>query len=157
MKVLSLWQPYASLLIHGHKPIETRGWPAPDWIMGETIGIASTKHVRKEQRGLFAGSDLKFRYLQTQLPLRLEELPHGFLLGTAVVRSCMCMTEDDLRRICDRERWFGDWQVGRYAWHVTDLHKFEDPIPVSGGQKLWNYEGAIPDKDAGRGDQAEPA
>lgn len=27
VKALSLWQPWASLLVHGHKRVETRGWP----------------------------------------------------------------------------------------------------------------------------------
>jgi hypothetical protein len=29
MKVLSVWQPYASLTIHGFKKVETRSYPAP--------------------------------------------------------------------------------------------------------------------------------
>ncbi len=50
MKALSIWQPWASLIMSGHKKIETRSWPAPYSVRGQRIAIASTKTVRGEQR-----------------------------------------------------------------------------------------------------------
>jgi hypothetical protein len=50
MKALSIWQPWASLIMSGHKKIETRSWPAPYPIRGQRIAIASTKTVRPERR-----------------------------------------------------------------------------------------------------------
>ena len=43
ISVISIWQPYASLAIHGHKMNETRGWKAPASLIGKRFGIAATK------------------------------------------------------------------------------------------------------------------
>ena len=39
MKAITLWQPYASLLVAGRKPHETRSWPPPDSLLGARIAI----------------------------------------------------------------------------------------------------------------------
>lgn len=138
MKVLSLWQPYASLAIWGNKRIETRSWEAPDWIIGERLGIASTKQIKSEQRELFDHPDFQKHYQRTKLPT-LDDLPHGYLLGVVRVESCKRMTPADMKRVSDRELFFGDWWPGRYAWRLRVIKVYGEPIPVKGGQKIWNY------------------
>jgi hypothetical protein len=39
MKALTIWQPWASLIMAGAKPVEWRGWPCPRWIVGQRIAI----------------------------------------------------------------------------------------------------------------------
>ncbi|WP_374650275.1 hypothetical protein, partial [Rhizorhabdus sp.] len=39
MKALTIWQPWASLIIVGAKPFEFRGWKPPRWIIGQRIVI----------------------------------------------------------------------------------------------------------------------
>lgn len=39
MKALTIWQPWASLIIAGAKPVEWRGWACPRWIVGQRIAI----------------------------------------------------------------------------------------------------------------------
>jgi hypothetical protein len=46
MKALSIWQPWASLILSGEKKIETRSWPVPYSIRGTRIAIAGTKTRR---------------------------------------------------------------------------------------------------------------
>lgn len=45
LPVLTLHQPWASLIALGVKTIETRSWPAPKGLIGERIGIHAALHV----------------------------------------------------------------------------------------------------------------
>lgn len=48
MKALTIWQPWASLILVGAKPYEFRSWPAPKRIVGRRIAIhAGARPVRK--------------------------------------------------------------------------------------------------------------
>lgn len=48
MKAISLWQPWASLIACGAKPYETRSWPPPRDLLGQTIAIHAAKKIDKE-------------------------------------------------------------------------------------------------------------
>jgi hypothetical protein len=48
MKVISLWQPWASLIACGAKPYETRDWAPPAALIGQTIAIHAAKKVDKD-------------------------------------------------------------------------------------------------------------
>ena len=43
MRVLSMHQPWASLVADGVKTVETRSWRPPASVVGERIGIHSTQ------------------------------------------------------------------------------------------------------------------
>jgi hypothetical protein len=136
MRVISLWQPYASLLVRGFKLNETRPFPCPPHIVGTRIGIASTKIVRPEQRDLVKDPTFSIYYEATGLPA-LDDLPHGCLLGSVFVHSSDIMTEDDLEDTTEEEQIFGDWKVGRYAWRCRDPEYLTEPVPVRGQQGIW--------------------
>ncbi|MBO6507556.1 MAG: ASCH domain-containing protein [Roseibium sp.] len=139
MKVISIWQPYASLAVHGHKVVETRGWPAPKSLIGKTIGIASTKNIQAAQRQAFKDDAFRYHFDQTGLP-ELVDLPHGCVLGTVQLHSCDVITEEDLEDITEAERLFGWWEVGRYAWRLRYPRPFPEPIPAKGAQGIWNWD-----------------
>ena len=139
MKVLSIWQPWASLIVHGHKIIETRGWPAPRSIIGQTIGIASTKNINKEQRRLVCEPEFLRQYSTTNLPA-LDDLPLGYLLGTVIVEACDPITSKMIEGLTDQERVFGWYSEGRFAWHLQEQKAFSTPLPVIGKQGLWDWE-----------------
>lgn len=138
MKVISIWQPFASLLVHGHKMVETRGWPAPASLIGKRIAIASTKNIRPEQRVHYVDPAFQRAYLKYGLPA-LDRLPHGYLLGTVLLHSCDVITVDDLDDITDDEKLFGWWTPGRFAWRVRDPVWFKHPFPVRGQQGIWDF------------------
>ena len=49
-KALTVWQPWASLIIANVKPFEFRGWPAPRALRGREIAIhAGARPVRKAE------------------------------------------------------------------------------------------------------------
>lgn len=138
MKVISIWQPYASLIVHGHKFTETRSWPAPKSIIKTRIAIASTKVIRPEQRAVMQDPEFRKFYDQTGLP-GLDDLAHGAILGFVNLHSCDVMTEEDLLDITDEERMFGVWEVGRYAWRLRHPEAFEQPVRARGQQGVWEW------------------
>lgn len=138
MKVASVWQPYASLIIQRHKFIETRSWPAPKSVIGKRIAIASTKTIKPEQRAAMVDPEFAGFYAQTGMPA-LEELPHGYLLGTVELHSCLPIDEQDFDMITAEEKAFGWWKLGYYAWRLRDPIAFDRPIPCRGAQGLWDW------------------
>jgi hypothetical protein len=137
LRVISLWQPYASLLVHRHKLVETRPFPAPSTIIRQRIGIASTKQIKPEQRALFNDPLFQAYYSDTGLPAAFDDLPHGYLVGTVTVISSDVITEGDLEDVTDEEKLYGDWRVGRYAWRCQDHQALDKPIPCQGAQGIW--------------------
>lgn len=138
MKVISIWQPYASLIIENHKFIETRSWAAPKSLIGQRIGIASTKTIKPEQRLLTLDPDFDYYYSKTRLP-DLDDLVHGAILGTVILHSCDVITEEDLEEITEEEQTFGVFTPGRYAWRLRQPIKFEKPIYTRGYQGIWEW------------------
>ena len=136
MKVLSIWQPWASLIVHGHKSIETRGWPAPRSIIGTTIGIASTKAIKSEQSRHVREPDFARHYAITRLP-DLDELPLGSLLGTVVVEACDSIDDGAIDSLSHQERAFGWYSASRYAWRLADPRPLAPPVAVNGKQGVW--------------------
>lgn len=57
MKALTIWQPFATLILIGAKPYEFRGWAPPKWLVGKRMAIhAGARPVRaKEIKALIAG------------------------------------------------------------------------------------------------------
>lgn len=50
MKALTIWQPWASLIMAGFKPYEFRGWPAPRYVVGQRVVIhAGIRSIKKTE------------------------------------------------------------------------------------------------------------
>lgn len=142
LKVLSIWNPYSTLIVAGHKTIETRCWPAPSSMIGQRIGIAATKILRREQLEAYGKPSFQQFYRPTGLPA-LEELPRGAIIGTAVLAACKKMSDDMIDAVHPRERAFGIWAPGFYAWFLIEPRRLATPIPARGAQGLWNYAGDL--------------
>ncbi|MCP1540003.1 hypothetical protein J2W79_005138 [Methylorubrum extorquens] len=143
MKVISVWNPYASLLAHGFKLVETRGFPAPKALIGQRIGIASTKVIKPEQRDAMKDPAFARYYFETNLPREIEALPNGYLLGTVLLHSCSEITEEDLEDVTDEEKLYGWWKPGRFAWRCRKPEPFAKPVPVRGAQGIWTLPDAV--------------
>lgn len=157
MKVNSIWQPYATLAARGFKTIETKIWPVPSTILGKRIGIASTKTIKPEQRATLQDPEFLEYYSRLGLPLDIEELPHGYLLGTVIIDSCELVTEELLEEISEEEQMYGWYQVPErsvYAWRLRDPQPLAHPIPIRGAQGIYEWNGVLPD---GKADQKPEA
>lgn len=147
MRVISVWQPFATLLVRGFKIFETRGWPAPQSVIGQRIGIASTKSIQGEQRTAMNDEDFAAHYQKLNLP-PLENLPHGFLLGTAVLQAVVPMSEEFMEEVSDEEKAYGWWTPDRFAWRMVDPIALEIPIVIKGAQGIFQWNGVLPDAGA---------
>jgi activating signal cointegrator 1 len=138
MKALSIWQPWASFIMSGHKKIETRSWPAPYPIRGQRIAIASTKAIRPEQRQALSEDSFRVHYAATGLP-DFGCLPMGSVLGNIIVDGCREIDSEFLEDLDEQEEAFGWYGPGRFAWLIKDPEPLAAPIAVRGGQGLWNW------------------
>lgn len=156
MKAISIWQPFAQLLVTGNKVFETRTWPASQSLIGTRIGIASTKVIRPEQRQWVQQPFFAECYERTLLP-PLEELLHGYLLGTVILDSVELMTEEFIADVSDEEQAYGHWQIGNYAWRMSHQIPLITPVPIRGMQGLFelNANAQAPEHSGPAQDEAE--
>lgn len=136
MKALTIWQPWASLIVGGWKPYEFRGWAAPASIVGQRIGVHAAKRPIKagELRdimnyacgpvGRSDGLDVACMDLLERVWRREAELPMSAVLGTALLGAPKVAQEN---------------VVGlRYAWPMLAVEKWEEPVPMKGAQGFWS-------------------
>ncbi|NIH77317.1 hypothetical protein FHV99_004569 [Ochrobactrum sp. P20RRXII] len=142
MKCISIWQPFATLAAKGYKVFETRSWMPPKSLIGQRIGIASTKIMRPEQRAYIERDDFKFFYQRTGLP-SLQDLPHGYLLGTAILDRVEFISEEFLEEISAEEYQYGWYELGHYAWALIDPIELARPVPIRGKQGIYDWNGPL--------------
>lgn len=142
MKALTTWQPYASLLVgQEFKRFETRGWATsytgPIAIHAAKRPVAQVMHELEEEMhwGTIRNIWAALGGIQ-----KLDLLPTGAIIGIGTLERCNAITEDFMDELSPMERSLGDYSPGRFAWEFSGLH-FIDPIPISGKQGLWNWEG----------------
>lgn len=126
MKVLTIRQPWATLIMLGYKRFEFRGWPTK--YRGELL-IHAGKTVDKE------ASERLEKYFPSELPL-------GKILGKVNLVDCI-KCDEKLKSECLKENpdvYAKSSFEERYAWQLTDVQVFEEPIEVNGKLGLWNYE-----------------
>ena len=151
MKVISVWQPWATLIIQGFKFFETRSWAPPKSLIGQTIGIASTKTILPQQRSAANEEDFKLWYERSGLP-SLEDLPCGYLLGTVQLHSFEHITDEFLDDITEEEKAFGWFNQGSYAWRLRNPVRLPHPVPIRGKQGIYDFYGLDPDRKGSEAD-----
>lgn len=75
-----------------------------------------------------------------------EKIPTGVIIGKAILTDCKLIDQtyhDFIKELCPEEFLYGDFTVGRYAWRLEEPEIFKNPIPASGKQSLWNFDGSI--------------
>lgn len=153
MKVLSILQPWASLVVtkdpktgKAYKQIETRSW--------------NTKY-----RGpllIHAGIGKQYRKLPTDgplwmnCPMRLfESMPFGAIIGMVNLVDTFPMEtagkvfqkmSDIGIKDQDQEIAFGDYSTGRTGWILSDPILFQTPIPCKGNLSIWNLPAELEGK-----------
>lgn len=141
MKALSLTQPWATLVAIGAKRIETRSWGTS--YRGPLVIHAAKGWKREDQELCFAAPF--FEYLSAEYR-RFEPdlLPRGVIVAVATLKR-VSPTIGLLERttptggwlIDDRERAFGNYGPGRYAWFLANVRSLAEPIPCRGALGLW--------------------
>jgi hypothetical protein len=150
MKALTLWQPWATLIAMGAKSIETRCWSTgyrgeiaihsaakmpPAW-----LGASSrTDPFRDELADLFSVRRDRDERAGKHVDDILRGLPYGKVV---CIVNLVKIEETSVAQqyISDRERVFGNYEDGRFAWHLELVEVIEPPIPVKGNRMLWNWK-----------------
>jgi activating signal cointegrator 1 len=135
MRGITLLEPWASLMAIGLKRIETRSW-ATDY-RGDLVihASASKKSCRfsYEVEKLFRDAGVEFPY---DWPVKADEYPRGKILGVCRLIDVVEMDAEIINRVPVRERAFGVWKPGRFAWIAPSFRRVE-PIPWKGALGLW--------------------
>ncbi len=129
MKVLSIQEPYATLIKEGYKRIETRSWKTT--YRGEIfIHSSSGKRFLKE----ITNKEL------TTIVDKLN-LSYGNIICKATLVDCIEMTEEFIHTIKENNQEYimGNYEVGRYAWVLQDVTPLENPIKTKGKLGIWEY------------------
>ena len=98
MKALTIWQPWASLLVSGQKKYETRSWATA--YRGPIAIHAAMRPVRRTIDALAADKEGSGWNVLERLdglfirPGALDQLPTGAIVGKAILTRCNLITED---------------------------------------------------------------
>lgn len=133
--VISLWQPWASLIFARVKIHETRSKPAPAKYIGQRIGIHATAKFPPLAAISSDLHELCMDYFGCHYNYSLQQ---GAILGT--VRLVMCLPTTDALPVNSDDLIAGDWRPGRYAWKLSDPVLFPLPILAKGKQGWWQHK-----------------
>ncbi len=125
MKVLTIKQPWATLIMQGDKRYEFRSWQTK--YRGELL-IHAGKSVDKEA----------IKRLAKYLP---ENLPLGKILGKVRLVDCIKMSPEFKEMLLkeNSEIYTKSSFQENYGWQVTDIEVFEESIEAKGRLSLWEY------------------
>jgi hypothetical protein len=126
MRVISLWQPWAQLIIDGRKRYETRHWATR---YHGPLAIHAAATINPEVREALSAFEYK-----------KENLAFGAVIGIVELESIIPMTDQFIEAQSIYELAAGLWQVGRYAWKMNVVEKFKVPITEKGRQGFWEWQ-----------------
>ena len=129
MKVLTIREPFATLIKNQVKYIETRSWKTN--YRGELYIQAGIAKITKEVK---ERKELSKLYNE-------DELNYGYIICKCNLVDCVYMTEEFIKQEKEKNpKNFiaGRYKIGRYAWILNDV-EVVNPIKVKGQLGIWNY------------------
>lgn len=124
MRAISLWQPWAELIARELKEYETRSFPCQ-------LGPVVIQAAKKKFNSADYAQELRTQLLMDEVdPFFLK---YGVVLCVADIVGCQ-KTESLIERISGRERNYGDWSGGRYAWRFANIRRLPQPVELKGHQ-----------------------
>ena len=133
MKVITILQPYATLIALGEKHIETRGWKAD--FLGPLL--------------IHAGKSPAMVSECYQEPIKSILLKHGItspskmLFGYALaVTKLVSFTRSEVlvKTISATERHLGNYVPGRWGWGLKGTRRLDTAFQLRGAQGLFDWE-----------------
>ena len=152
MRLLSLWQPWATLVAVGAKQIETRSWQTP--YRGKIAIHAAIKFPKEAMELCYQEPFYSALFDQEGFPRK--ELPTGCIVATCDLLDCIKVLPEQTGfhygpnlgtnpeggyRVwqvppLQPERSFGNYEAGRYAWLLGNIQPLAEPLPWKGAQGL---------------------
>lgn len=130
MKVLSLTEPYATLIKKGYKKVETRSWKTS--YRGELYIHASSTKIPKITR----------KNVELMNLINDTNLNYGNIICKCNLVDCIKMTNEYIANMKEnnyKEFICGEYSEGRYAWILDDIQVLKDPLKAKGHLSIWNY------------------
>lgn len=149
LKVISLWEPWASLMAHNLKRIETRGWSTD--FRGE-VAIHSIKGGLSQEELFLTCADEPFRAALIDLgifrpgmscPQLARAFPRGNIIAVGTLAACwpteseICIPgvfDEHPELDSEQERAFGDYSPCRYGLVFENVTMLQEPIPFTSRQ-----------------------
>ena len=127
MKVISIKEPFASLIASGVKKIETRSWKTN--YRGELFIHASKIPVQTLRDNILKDVTKDMN------------LNCGNIICKCNLVDCVYMDEKFIENIKQNpiEYSVGEYKIGRYAWILEDIELIV-PIPINGKLNVWNFD-----------------
>lgn len=128
MKVISIKQPYASLIAEGYKEYEFRTWKTK--YRGPILIHAS---LNEDKAAIEKYKDLNLKY------------PKGCILAKATLNDCIEINEEFRKMIKQKNKYpyiynhVLNHDKNKYAFQMTNIEKMEN-IETKGQLGIWNYE-----------------
>jgi len=129
MKVLSIKEPFVTLICEKKKYIETRSWKTN--YRGELYIHASLAKIPKE---IYEREAFKL--------LDNPDFKYGYIICKCNLVDCIYMNEEyiaDMKKSNYQEYICGEYKVGRYSWVLEDIEPLDVPIKAKGQLGIWNY------------------
>ncbi len=128
--VLTMYEPYASLLLAGIKLFETRPKGVTSKLPIRLFIHAAQKKMIPEYKQLadkYLGTDFKPKYSE--------------IIGTGMLTEIITMTPEFIAEQTCTEIEVGDWKVGRKAWQIEQRETFSTTVPAVGCQAApWDID-----------------
>lgn len=154
---ITIWQPWASLIVHGLKRYEWRHWPCPGRVVGQVVVIhAGAADPRKGIKHLLAsdehiegscGPGCDGREIRAALDRALSNpglMPRGAGLGTVRIGKPR-MADVIYHRQGLSIGQEGPWN---YGWPLMHIKRWDEPVPSRGFQGFWPWPYSLPVRDA---------
>lgn len=123
MKVLTIKEPWASLIINGYKKYEFRSWKTN--YRGKIL-IHAGKSIDKDM--LFIANKYNIK------------INPGKILGEVEITDCMKVDEDFNKKIKQENTLvYHSNYADKYAWKIENIKKYDTLVEVKGKLGLWNY------------------
>lgn len=146
MKAITIWQPYATLIVLGLKQYETRHWETT--YRGPLVIHAAKRW--DDQRAYDCRRVAELLGEETFTPaafnhdqINLFYMPTGETLGKALgvvdLTDCQQMSDGGSHF----ENQVGSFGEGRFGWKCERPRIFETPIAAQGKQRLWTPEASL--------------
>lgn len=126
MKVLTIKQPWATLIMQGDKRFEFRSWQTK--YRGDLL-IHAGKGFDKNA----------MKRLAKYLP---DEIPLGKILGKVTLVDCirMCPEFKEMLLKENSDIYTKSSFSENFGWQVEDVQVFDEPIEAKGHLSLWEYD-----------------
>jgi activating signal cointegrator 1 len=142
VKVISIIQPWATLIALGEKKFETRSWRTKH---KGNLAIHSSKKIDRSAFNRVA----IVQTLKKHGIVTLDDLPTGMILATCKLEGCFEVIENkgnsavlgnEAHIASGIEYHLGDFNKGRYGWLLSNVNVLDNPIQAKGQLGLWKYQ-----------------